>query len=138
MVLYRIGANGGRPRPERSDDRGVTWRAATLPGGIYPSTFAVDPHDEKSVWATADTLFFGIGLFHSTDGGASWTKVNGPFGTLISATAMRFDPSGSVLHFAFPGHGVWELPIDGGEKVTRQMRDERARPFSASAGRGRP
>src|SRR5204862_7736192 len=50
-VVYRIGANGGSPRLERSDDRAMTWRAATLPGGRSPSTMAVDPRNESSVWA---------------------------------------------------------------------------------------
>jgi photosystem II stability/assembly factor-like uncharacterized protein len=115
MVVYRIGAHVGSPRPERSDDRGMTWRPATLPGGVFASALAVDPRDENSVWA-----FAYEGLYHSTDGGAHWTQVDGPFGTLVSGTlgtavsapALRFDPTGHVLHVAYPGHGVWELTGD--------------------------
>jgi photosystem II stability/assembly factor-like uncharacterized protein len=109
-VLYRIGANGGRPRPERSDDRGQTWRAATLPFGAYPSSLTVDPHDESSVWAAVYT--YGEGLYHSTDGGAHWSEVTGPMGEHVAAIALRFDATGRVLHVAYPGHGVWELTPD--------------------------
>lgn len=110
-VLYRIGANGGSPRPERSDDRGETWHAATLPGGAYPSSLTVDPNDENSVWAAV--YLYGEGLYHSADDGAHWTEVKGPVGEPVAAIALRFDPTGRVLHVAYPGHGVWELTLDG-------------------------
>jgi hypothetical protein len=109
-VVYRIGANGGSPRLERSDDRAMTWRAATLPGGLYPSTMAVDPRNENSVWAAV--FQYGEGLFHSTDGGAHWEEVKSPFGATVASPTMRFDPSGRVLHVAYPNHGVWELATD--------------------------
>jgi photosystem II stability/assembly factor-like uncharacterized protein len=109
-VVYRIGANNGSPRPERSDDRGTTWHAATLPLGIYPSSLAVDPRNENSVWAAV--YLYGEGLFHSTDGGAHWEEVLGAFGTHVKASALRFDPTGRVLHVAYPGHGVWELTVE--------------------------
>jgi photosystem II stability/assembly factor-like uncharacterized protein len=109
-VLYRIGANGGHPRPERSDDRGETWHAATLPGEAYPSSLTVDPNDENSVWAAV--YVYGAGLYHSADGGAHWTEVKGPAGEPVAAIALRFDPTGRVLHVAYPGHGVWELTLE--------------------------
>lgn len=109
-VVYRIGANSGQPRPERSDDHGATWHAATLPNGIYPSALAVDPRNENSVWAAASQ--YGSGLYRSNDGGQHWEKVPGPFGTDVVGSTLRFDPSGRVLHVAYPGHGVWELATD--------------------------
>jgi photosystem II stability/assembly factor-like uncharacterized protein len=110
-VIYRIGANGGSPRPERSDDRGASWHPARLPGGEFASSLAVDPHDENSVWATVSYTDYspGGGLYHSTDGGTTWEDVASPFGTSVLATALRFDPSGRVLHVGFAAHGVWEL-----------------------------
>jgi photosystem II stability/assembly factor-like uncharacterized protein len=109
-VLYRIGANDGRLRPERSDDRGETWRAAPLPFGVYPSSLAVDPKDEDSVWAAV--YDYAAGLYHSADGGAHWSEVKGPKGEQVAATALRFDPTRRLLHVAYPGHGVWELTLD--------------------------
>lgn len=105
-MLYRISYNGGRPRPERSDDRGTTWHVAPLPLDAFASVLAVDPRDENSVWATAS------GLFHSTDGGAHWTKIDGPFGAAVIASALRFDASRRVLHVAYPNHGVWQLAVE--------------------------
>jgi photosystem II stability/assembly factor-like uncharacterized protein len=109
-VVYRIAANFGRPGPERSDDHGTTWHAATLTGGVYPSALAVDPRDANSVWAAVSQ--YGSGLYRSNDGGQHWEEVPGPFGTDVNASALRFDPSGKVLHVAYPGHGVWELTLD--------------------------
>jgi photosystem II stability/assembly factor-like uncharacterized protein len=116
-VVYRIGANGGRPRPERSDDRGATWTAATLPGGVYPSSLAVDPLDENSIWVAV--FQYGEGLFHSTDGGAHWTEVKGPVGEHVAASALRFDPRRAMLHVAYPGHGVWELTREQRRRPSR-------------------
>ncbi len=106
-MLYRTSAqaNAGL-RPERSDDRGETWHAATLPQETLPSSLTVDPNDENSVWAT------GTGLYHSADGGAVWSEVKGPKGEHVAAIALRFDPTGRVRHVAYPGHGVWELTFD--------------------------
>ncbi len=106
-VLYRTSAQANAGvRPERSDDRGETWHAATLPQDSSPSSLTVDPNDENSVWAT------GAGLYHSADGGANWSEVKGPKGEHVGAIALRFDPTGRVLHVAYPGHGVWELTFD--------------------------
>jgi photosystem II stability/assembly factor-like uncharacterized protein len=105
-VLYRLGANAGQPRPERSDDRGSTWRAIPLPDVVLSQAIAVDPRNENSVWVSA-----GSRLYHSADGGTTWQKEARPFLTSIAPTILRFDPSGR-LHIAFPEHGVWELTGD--------------------------
>jgi photosystem II stability/assembly factor-like uncharacterized protein len=107
-VLYRIGSNGGRPRSERSDDRGATWTPVPLPGEPYPSAIAVDPHNEYSVWVAT----FNGAIYHSANGGFVWEKVDTPFLTATSAVALRFDASGHTLHVAWPSHGVWELSVD--------------------------
>ena len=107
-VLYRIGAHSGRPRTERSDDRGATWAPVPLPGEWYPSAIAVDPRFEYSVWAAT---FNGV-LYHSANGGYVWEKVDAPFLTSSSAVALSFDANGHVLHVAWPSHGVWELSVD--------------------------
>ena len=110
-VLYRTTSDFSA-YPERSDDRGVTWRpVARLPGFRGPSALAVDPRDENSVWAAAFNAYFPLEavLYHSTDGGAHWQVFDGPFGSPFPAAMMRFDPNGGVLHVAYPGHGIWEL-----------------------------
>jgi len=105
-VLYRLGANAGQPRPERSDDRGATWHAIPLPDVVLSQAIAVDPRNENSVWVSA-----GVRLYHSIDGGTTWERVEGPFLTSNAPTILRFDPSGR-LHVAYPEHGVWELTVE--------------------------
>ncbi|MEA2123911.1 MAG: hypothetical protein QOI80_693, partial [Solirubrobacteraceae bacterium] len=59
-----------------SDDGGATWKhAAGIPDGLLSFRLAVDPNDEKTVYAAT-----GGGLFRSTDGGRSYTNVNLPTG----------------------------------------------------------
>jgi len=98
-VLYRISQG-----LQRSDDRAATWR--TLP--LAARALAVDPRDENSIWASATNG----ALYHSTDGGASWQSVDGPFATARPAQLLVFDPTGHVLHAVYPSHGVWELATD--------------------------
>jgi photosystem II stability/assembly factor-like uncharacterized protein len=105
-VLYRIGADKGLFRPERSDDRGATWSAVPLPAAVPIQSIAVDPHDENKVWVAASTA-----IYRSVDGGKSWTAVAPPF-VINSVTKLLFDPSGRVLHATFPDHGVWELTTE--------------------------
>jgi photosystem II stability/assembly factor-like uncharacterized protein len=106
-VLYRVGYNFGRPRPERSDDRAESWHPMPLPNGVYPEALAVDPRNEQSVWASAGTL-----VYHSANGGTAWEKVDGPFVSTGFITSLRFDAGGHVLHVGFSNHGVWELTVE--------------------------
>ena len=103
-VLYRI--NGWNGHLDRSDDRGVTWQSFG-PTSPYVSSMAVDPHDARSIWIVS----YGPLMQHSTDGGATWQKVDGPYPTW-SPQVLRFDAGGHTLHVAFRQHGVWELPIN--------------------------
>lgn len=103
-VMYRIGNRTGRAELQRSDDRGTTWQTLQLPLNA-PATVAVDPRDANSVWAVATDG----PLYHSLDGGATWQAVDGPFPTGVAARLLVFDPTGRVLHAAYPNHGVWEL-----------------------------
>jgi len=113
-ILYRFGIDAGVFRLERSADRGATWRpTAQPPGGLPqqsvggPHALAVDPRDANSVWTSN-----GVDLVHSPDGGATWQKVPPPFTVSYGPTKLVFDPSGRVLHVAFPNHGVWELTTE--------------------------
>jgi photosystem II stability/assembly factor-like uncharacterized protein len=106
-VIYRIASNVGQPRPARSNDGGATWTLIPLPSNASATTIAVDPRNANSVWAGADGT-----LYHSADGGATWLKEKGPFASPATPLALRFDPTGRVLHVVFPQHGVWELTVE--------------------------
>ncbi|MEM9159300.1 MAG: hypothetical protein AAGB46_09650, partial [Verrucomicrobiota bacterium] len=83
-TFYFKGKFGGPPtQPEflRSTDAGLTWQVRTplpIPGSqSYASinTIAVHPTDEDIVFAASD-----VGLFKTTNGGSTWTKIHGSAG----------------------------------------------------------
>jgi uncharacterized protein (TIGR03437 family) len=83
---------------QRSTDAGMTWAEVPLPAGLAsegyePGGFAVD------AFGTLHLLNdFGY-LLHSSDRGASWAKVNGPWAPLASILAI--DPTNpSTLYVA--------------------------------------
>jgi photosystem II stability/assembly factor-like uncharacterized protein len=83
-VLYLAGSTydpaipGCRSTVIRSDDGGATWTslAGGPPVGVV-SHLAVDPRDPRVVYAgTGDGLTPGDGLWKSTDGGVTWSKID--------------------------------------------------------------
>jgi photosystem II stability/assembly factor-like uncharacterized protein len=63
----------------RSDDAGGHWRPAGLPDTHTISAIVVDPHDPDVVYASSMGHVFESnserGVFKSTDGGKSWSKI---------------------------------------------------------------
>ena len=82
------------------------WTAA---GNGIPSVpingLVIDPINSNVIYAGTD-----IGVYHSTDGGASWS----PFGTGLPKSAVfdvQIQPSFRILRAATHGRGVWETPL---------------------------
>ena len=85
-VLY-VGSGEGLQRPDlstgdgiyKSTDAGAHWSHLGLRDGQQIPTVVVDPHDPNRVFAAVLGHPYGPnterGVFRSTDGGASWTKV---------------------------------------------------------------
>ena len=76
-----------------------TW--TTLPGlppGGAANDLAIDPHDPASVYALVDgaPFFAALGVYHSTDGGASWTELAEGFPRLRAAIAIAPSEPGTV------------------------------------------
>jgi hypothetical protein len=73
------------------------WSTSGPTGGPM-NAVVVAPSDSNVIWAGD-----AAGVFRSTDGGATWADVSGP----VADVHRR--PSGAVVHFVFPNHGVWEF-----------------------------
>jgi hypothetical protein len=82
-----VGSGEGLRRPDlstgngiyKSTDAGKTWRHLGLRDGQQIASIIVDPHDPNRVFAAVLGHPYGPnperGIFRSTDGGESWTKV---------------------------------------------------------------
>jgi hypothetical protein len=88
----------------RSTNSGSSWSAVntglTGPfGAAFPVTaLAIDPHTPSTLYAGTEYEYGygGVGVFQSTNSGASWSAVNSgladPSGTAVSVTALAIDP----------------------------------------------
>ena len=84
----------------------AVWTAA---GSGIPSipinALAIDPANSNNIFAGTD-----IGVYNSTDGGASWT----PFGTGLPRSAvfdLALQNANRVLRAGTHGRGVWEISL---------------------------
>ena len=83
---------------------GGSWAPANTGIPDTPvSAFVVDPRNSMSLFAGSD-----IGVFHSTDGGATWS----PYGTGLPRVAvfdMKLHSPTGTLRVATHGRGIWEI-----------------------------
>jgi photosystem II stability/assembly factor-like uncharacterized protein len=125
-VIY-AGSGEGLQRPDlstgdgiyKSTDAGKTWKHLGLRDGQQISSIAIDPHDPNRVLAAVLGHPYGTnqerGVFRSTDGGESWTKVLYKDEN-TGARQVEFDPSNPRKIYAilwaarqFP----WEASANG-------------------------
>lgn len=114
-TLYAGTASLG-PTLLKSTNGGVTWAPAN--NGIPPNRFiahlSIDPLNTATIYAAATIVgFSGDGVYKSTNGGGSWTAVNGLAGLRTSAVAV--DPgNSSTLYVGASGLGILKS-TNGGE-----------------------
>ncbi len=87
---------------QRSTDAGMTWSAVTLPSGLAssgyePGGLAIDAA------GTLNLLNDSGYLLRSSDSGASWTKINGPWSA--QAGILAIDPTNSSTMYVASGTG---------------------------------
>ena len=132
-ILY-VGSGEGLQRPDlstgdgiyKSTDAGKTWRNLGLRDGQQIGGIAIDPHDPNRVFAAVLGHPYGPneerGVFRSTDGGATWTKVLYKDEN-TGARDVMFDPSNPRKVYAV----LWaaQAVSVGGEREWSGQRDLR-------------
>jgi photosystem II stability/assembly factor-like uncharacterized protein len=130
-VIY-VGSGEGLQRPDlsvgdgiyKSTDAGRTWRHLGLRDGLQIPMVIVDPRDPNRVFAAVLGHPYGPnaerGIFRSTDGGESWTKVLYKDEN-TGGMDLAFDPSNPQTVFAVlwsarqaPWEAGWVLAANNG------------------------
>jgi photosystem II stability/assembly factor-like uncharacterized protein len=104
------------PRIYRSGDSGKSWQqcsmeiADTCPAvGIpRPTALVIDPTNSKNIWVGLEV----DGVRHSTDGGETWSKLNGAIANPdVHSMAVAAGPPKTV--FTVVNNDVWRSTDDG-------------------------
>jgi len=126
----------------RSTDHGASWEHIGLGGGVTTiGAIRVDPTNANRIFVAAGGSLFspgGVrGLYRSTDGGATFTRVLAGLNNFTGATDIAMDPTNPNKLFvpmwdhrrewlcrcyAGPGTGIY-LTTDGGDSWTRLEND---------------
>lgn len=121
-VMYAAGVAGG---VWKSTDSGASWNPTDDQMlNLAVSTIAMDPANSSVLYAGTGEGFFnsvfvrGLGIFKSTDAGASWSQlagtVNGvPTGAFHYVNKIVISPNDSNRIYAGTRTGVWRS-LDGG------------------------
>ena len=105
----------------RSTDNGASFLPAGL-ASIEVALLAIDPHRSNVLYAAASNIYNApqgfLGLYKSTDSGASWSPINQGLGEILAAhptvSALLVDPDRTnILYLATYGYGVFRSS-DGG------------------------
>jgi photosystem II stability/assembly factor-like uncharacterized protein len=103
----------------------TVWPSSIPRVNGYVSGLAVDPADKMRVYATVSTYSFGISVghvFRSTNGGVSWTNIDGSGANSIPdvpAHSIAVDPNNSSRLYVGTDIGVF-VSLDGGANWARE------------------
>lgn len=112
-IVYAGGAMGG---VWKSTDGGSTWKALTdAQASLAMGAIAIDPNNHETIYAgtgeanNAIDSYYGAGILKSTNGGATWTNIQGPF---LQPTAQRIgalavSPASSNTVIAGASSGIY-------------------------------
>src|SRR5258706_8660427 len=109
-VVYLGAAEGG---VWKTTDGGINWRPLTDDqNSLASGAIAIDPTNPDTVYAGtgeenfAIDSYYGAGILKSTNGGASWTKIIGPF-VRTTIGALAISPSNSQTLLASSRIGIY-------------------------------
>jgi uncharacterized protein (TIGR03437 family) len=124
-TMYAAGVAGG---VWRTTDGGASWAPlADLIANIAVNSLAMDPSNPNVIYAGTGEGYFngdgvrGAGIFKTTDGGTSWTRLAGTTTTDFHyVNDIVVSPANSQRVYAATRAGVWRS-LDGGANWTRAL-----------------
>src|SRR5271163_2839153 len=111
----------------QSSNDGVTWNSASIPGAtvggttidgssssnfsesFFDQALAIDPADSTG----ATVVFGGVGIYRSTNAGASWTSLAPGGGTHSGQHAIAFDPTDAHSFYLGNDGGLYRYDAGG-------------------------
>lgn len=123
-IVYAAGVSGGI---WKSTDAGNSWNVLDdLLLNLSVSTLALDPTNPDVIYAGTGEGFFGsrtaargLGIFKSTDAGATWTLLPGTVSPAVPSESfhyvqkIRISPNNSNHLYAATRFGVWKSTDSG-------------------------
>ncbi|MBN2559936.1 MAG: hypothetical protein JXQ75_03275 [Phycisphaerae bacterium] len=131
-IMYAAGVAGGI---WKSTDAGANWTVTDdLMLNLAVSTIAIDPSNSNILYAGTGEGFLGgrpgvqgLGIFKSTDAGATWTQLAGtvtgvPEGAFYYVNKLVISPNDPTRIYAATRFGVWRS-LDSGQTWSAVLRN---------------
>jgi len=122
-VVYIGAAEGG---VWKTTDGGINWKPLTdNEASLASGAIAIDPANPDTVYVGtgeenfAIDSYYGAGILKSTNGGATWTNIVGPF-VRTTIGALAISPSNSQILLASSRIGIYRS-TDGADTWTQVM-----------------
>jgi hypothetical protein len=106
-VVYVAFGGFDTTRLAKSTDAGLTWTHISSPLPNVPTTaVAIDPFNTNHIYVGDD-----LGVFVSTDGGASWASFNDGLFEAVTVADLVISPSNRSIRLASHSNGVFTRKI---------------------------